>query len=290
MQIVYHLGAHCTDEERLLRCLLKNRTALGAEGIVVPGPARYRALLRDTAMQLRGQTADRDSQALLLEQIMDEDRADRLVLSWDNFLGYPAVSLRERLYPLGAARLYAFSRIFPEIGCEFHLAIRNPATFVPALATKRKNQTLEEFLAMTDPFTLRWSDLLAAIREAVPGAPIIVWCDEDTPLLWPEVLRAVSGYAGEAPLEGEDEVLAAIMRPEGLERMNAYLAAHPPADALQRRRVAAAFLGKFARPEAVEVEFELPGWDEATVARLTENYDRDVTRIMRMEGVTFLAP
>ena len=25
MEIVYHLGAHCTDEERLLRCLLKNR-------------------------------------------------------------------------------------------------------------------------------------------------------------------------------------------------------------------------------------------------------------------------
>ena len=47
MEIVYHLGAHCTDEERLLRCLLKNRGALSAQGIVVPGPARYRNLLRD---------------------------------------------------------------------------------------------------------------------------------------------------------------------------------------------------------------------------------------------------
>ncbi len=55
MRIVYHLGTHCTDEERLLRCLLKNRGVLATEGIVVPGPARYRTLLRDTAMTLKGQ-------------------------------------------------------------------------------------------------------------------------------------------------------------------------------------------------------------------------------------------
>ena len=34
MRIVYHLGAHCTDEERLVRCLLKNRGLLAGQGIV----------------------------------------------------------------------------------------------------------------------------------------------------------------------------------------------------------------------------------------------------------------
>ncbi len=38
MEIVYHLGAHCTDEDRLLRCLLKNRGILAQQGIIVPGP------------------------------------------------------------------------------------------------------------------------------------------------------------------------------------------------------------------------------------------------------------
>ena len=54
MRIVYHLGAHCTDDERLLRCLLKNRGALAEQGIVVPSPTRYRTLLRDTAVHLQG--------------------------------------------------------------------------------------------------------------------------------------------------------------------------------------------------------------------------------------------
>ncbi len=59
MRIVYHLGAHCTDDERLVRCLLKNRGTLAEQGIVVPGPTRYRNLLRDTAATLKG--ADRDT-------------------------------------------------------------------------------------------------------------------------------------------------------------------------------------------------------------------------------------
>jgi hypothetical protein len=72
MRIVYHLGVHCTDEEKLLRCLLKNRGTLAEQGVVVPGPARYRTLLRDTLATLKGETASEATQALVLEQIMEE--------------------------------------------------------------------------------------------------------------------------------------------------------------------------------------------------------------------------
>ena len=89
MRIAYHLGAHFTDDERLLRCLLKNRDVLLQNEIVVPGPKRYRTLLRETATRLKGQPATIDEQALILEQIMEEDRASRLILSWDSFLSLP---------------------------------------------------------------------------------------------------------------------------------------------------------------------------------------------------------
>ncbi|QYK40002.1 MAG: hypothetical protein KF887_11060 [Paracoccaceae bacterium] len=290
MRIVYHLGVHCTDDERLLRCLLKNRAALSAEGIVVPGPARYRTLLRDTAMQLRGQPASRDTQALLLDQIMDEDRAERLVLSWDNFMGYAQSAVRERFYPAAAERMFAFAQVFPEIECEFHLAVRNPATFLPAVAAKQQAMTVEDFLAATDPAQLRWSDLVAALRQSCPDAPVTLWCDEDTPLLWPEVLAAVSGHGPATVLEDADDLLAAIMHPDGLSRMQAWLAAHPPADAAERRKVVSAFLDKYALPEAVEVDVELPGWTDATIADLTAAYDRDMSRLMGMSGVTVLMP
>jgi hypothetical protein len=171
MRIVYHLGVHCTDEERLLRCLLKNRAALAGEGIVIPGPARYRTLLRDTAMQLRGQPASEDTEALVLDQIMDEAVAERLILSWDNFAGYAQNALRgSQLYPGAAERLFAFAQVFPDIDCEFHMAIRNPATFLPAVYAKQKGRTLEEFTEGLDPLAVLYISSTASSSAMSSGS------------------------------------------------------------------------------------------------------------------------
>lgn len=291
MRIVYHLGAHGTDEERLIRCLWKNRATLGHQGIVVPGPTRYRALLRDTAITLKGRPASRDTQALVLDQIMDEDRADRLILSWDNFLSYPQWVIRDRrLYPAAAERIRAFTQIFPEIEAEFHLAIRNPASFLPALFAKQRGKPYDEFMGGADPRTLSWSRMVEEVRTLNPDAPLTIWCDEDTPLIWPEVLRTVSGHSADTLLTETDELLATLMSPEGLTRMNGYLAANPPSSVMQRRRIVSAFLDKFALPDQIETEIDLPGWTEDLLDDLNDSYQRDIARLRAMEGVTFLAP
>lgn len=290
MRIVYHLGAHCTDEERLVRCLLKNRGRLAEEGIVVPSPTRYRKLLRDTAVQLKGNTASVETQALVLEQIMDEDVASRLILSWDSFLSFPQWVLRGTMYAFAGERIRAFTQIFPEIEAEFHLAIRNPATFLPALYEKQKGKTHAEFLDGTDPGQLRWSDVVRQIVAQNPGVPLVIWADEDTPLIWPEVLQAVSGHVDGTNLEDTDELLAGIMSPDGLVRMRNYIATHPPQSILQRRRIVSAFLDKFALPDRVEMEFDFPGWSAPMVEAMTAAYHDDIERIRAMAGVSFIAP
>lgn len=290
MRIVYHLGAHFTDEERLLKCLLKNRDVLAQHNIVVPGPKRYRALLRETAIALKGQAATRDSQALILEQIMEEDHADRLILSWDSFLSLPPWVLKDTLYPAAGERVRAFSQIFPEIEAEFHLAIRNPATFLPALYERQQPKAYPDFLAGSDPYDLRWSDVVERILDSNPDAPLTIWCDEDTPLIWPEVLQAVAGLPDDVRLDGEEDLLISLMSGEGMTRLRAYLESHPPASVLQRRKIVSAFLDKFALPERIDMQIEMPGWTEDMVADLTEAYEEDVARIAQMGEVTFLAP
>jgi hypothetical protein len=282
MRIVYHLGAHCTDEEKILRCLLKNRDRLSA--------ARYRALLRDTVMELKGAPASDDTQAMVLDAIMDEDEAERLILSHDSFMAYPQWVLRGTLYPGAAERLRALTRIFPQIEAEFHLAIRNPATFLPCLFQKQKGKTYAEFIEGTDPMLLRWSELVARIREKNPDVPLTVWCDEDTPLLWPEILRAVAGHPAGMELEGADDFLATLMSADGMARMRDYMAQTPPRTDAQRRRIVSAFLDKFALPDQIEMELDLPGWTEDYVETLSAGYDRDVARIAQMPGVRLLAP
>lgn len=288
MRIVYHLGAHCTDEDRLVRCFLKNRAVLAEHGIVVPSPTRYRKLLRDTVIQLRGMDASAETQAMILEQIMDASEAQRLVLSWDSFLSLPPWAVRDGLYGQGGERLRAITRIFPDHESEFFLAIRNPATFLPALQAKLDGRGYDNILEGRDIFNLRWSDAVRQILRNNPGVPLTVWCDEEAPLIEPEVMQAITAHAPGTPLIDSDEVLAQIMNEIGLARMRRYCAEHPPQSVSQRRRVVTAFLEKFARPDRIEVELDVPGWSEEVVAHLTELYLRDVAYIARMTGVRMI--
>ncbi len=288
MRIVYHLGAHCTDDERLIRCLLKNRAVLAEEGIAVPSPTRYRRLMRDTVTQLGGGHASAEQQALILDQILDERATDRVILSCDNFLSYSPWAVRGSLYSFAGERVRDFTRIFPGLEAEFHLAIRNPATFLPALQKLVDTKGGKDILENADPQHLRWSDTVAQIRAQSPGVPLTIWCDEETPLIWPEVLRAVSGHAPETRLADTDELLCLIINDIGMARLRDYCTEHPPQSVSQRRRIVSAFLEKFARPEKVEVEIDMPGWSDSYVAELTDRYLADVERIRQMPGVTFL--
>ncbi len=292
MRIAYHLGVHCTDEERLIRCLLKNRAPLAGDGIAVPSPTRYRRLLRDTAVQLKGRAASAETEAMVLEQILDdEEMPERMVLSWESFLSFPQWTLRGgQLYSFGGERIRAFTRIFPGHTAEFHLGLRNIATFLPALFALQKGRTQEEFLAGTDLTALRWSEVVAQIQEQNPGVPVTVWCDEDTPLIWPEVLREVSGHSDAVVLEDAEDLLSGLLTPDGLGRMHDYLASHPPGSIAQRRRIVGAFLTKFTPPARMEMRFEMPGWTEDIVAGLSAAYDADVARIRGMPGVRVLSP
>lgn len=289
MRIVYHLGAHCTDEERLITCLYKNRVTLAAQNIIVPAPARYRTLMRDTAMSLKGRPATRDTQALVLDQIMDEVSADRLILGWENFLSYPQWAIKDRLYPAAADRIRAFTQIFPEIEAEFHISIRNLASFLPTLFQKQRGKSYGDFMGSTDPRLLSWSRLIDDIHRMNPDVPLTIWCDEDTPLIWPEVLQTVAGHDPTTKLQGEDDLLQRIMSADGLARLRGYLEHNPPPNVTQRRRIVSAFLDKFALPEQIDLEFELPGWTQDLIDELSDAYEDDIERIRAMPGVTMLS-
>lgn len=292
MHIVYHLGVHFTDEDRLLKCLLKNKGMLAKDGIIVPGPGKYRKLLRQTSFGLRGGSATPEMQAEILDAVLDGENVERLVFSAPMLLSNPGSMLRNgALYERAGERVAALRTMFPDTPSEFFIALRNPATLLPTVPGEIASpQEFLDTLTTCDPRGLRWSDTIARIRGENPDTPLTVWCNEDTPLIWPELLREISGHDPQMVLDGTDDFLASIMLPEGMDRMHAYLATHPPATEIQRRRIVAAFLDKFAIADEVEVELDLPGWDDALVDDLTEMYDEDVYQIEKMPGVNFIAP
>ncbi|MCV2893877.1 hypothetical protein [Lentibacter sp. XHP0401] len=291
MQIVFHAGAHNTDEDRIIKCLLKNRPDFNALGINVPPPGRYRKLMHQTLLAMSEAPPSPDARDILIETILEEEPCERMLLSNENFFCVPNMALRgAQFYDKGHERVDLLSQLFAEDEIEIFLGICNPATYLPAQFRRTKFDDFADMTFGADPRDLRWSDLVYRIRENNPNIALTVWCNEDTPLIWGQIIRELAGIDPNAKIKGGFDLISEIMSAEGMARFRAYLAEHTDMTEFQKRRVIAAFLDKFAREDMIEEELDLPGWTDALVDELTEIYDEDVFEISRIPGVNFIAP
>jgi len=291
MQVVIHAGAHMTDEDRLIACLHDDAATLARHGTHVPGSESYRRLLRDQMHTAQKTTLPDDARDSVMAATGTPGDTARLVLGNHGFFGTPKMSVGgARFYPAADMRLGLLDRIFGPDDIELFFGLRNPATLLPALLPDTPFSTVTELLRGDDPAHLRWSETIARIRAALPDIPVTVWCNEDTPIVWAEVLRAMAGTDESVPLKGEFALLPEIMTKAGHQRFSAYIEARPGLTDAQKRRVVMAFLDKFADESAIEEELDVPEWGPGMVETLSALYDEDVTEIAGMDGVRMILP
>ncbi|MEL7395733.1 MAG: hypothetical protein AAFN44_05090 [Pseudomonadota bacterium] len=290
MQIILHAGAHATDEDRLVTCLLKNAEHLEAIGTVVPEPESYRNMLRDTIAAATDGAAPPDLGQNLRNALLPSGDADRLVISNDSFFGTHKMAVKRMFYPASCARLEALRQLLPDDHVELFFAVRNPASFMPALLEITNFNSIGDLFRGYDPLSFRWSELFERIRAQIPDIPITVWCNEDTPLIWAELIREMGGLDPTQEIKGEYDLLQEIMSEGGMKRFLSYVDSHPGMTEVQKRRVIAAFMDKFVDDDAVEEEYELAEWTVDIVDQMTELYEEDVFNIPRVPGVTLITP
>ncbi|EAQ04760.1 hypothetical protein OB2597_05740 [Pseudooceanicola batsensis HTCC2597] len=291
MKIVLHLGAHCTEEGKLARALARNRDDLLARGVSVPPPGKYRVLLREAIHALDRVDPSDEAGDVLLDAILDSDEAEHVILSNENFFGVPHMSIgKGQFYPLAEQRLADLRQLFPDCRIELFLAIRDPGTFIPAVHAASAGTSLEKVLGGTDPGTLRWSDLVRRIRVIAPDMPLTVWCSEDSPLIFGEIVRAMAGLPEGQKIRGAFDLLSEIMSREGMKRFRAYFAANPTMTEAQKRKAILAFLDKYAIEDALEEDIEMPPWPQEVFEYLTDAYEEDLAEIEGQDGVRVLRP
>jgi len=291
MRLILHTGAHYTEQERLMKSILRNKEMLRTRGMAVPGPGRYRTLMRDTLNALHRQAPSENAREILLDAILDEEPAERVLLSDPNFFRTPGTAVQAgRLYPAAASRMAHMAALFPEDEIEIFIAMRNPAALLPIFHGVSLDPSEGAFWGGRAPQEIRWSDTLHDIRAAVPDVPITVWCNEDMPLLWATIIRAICGLPEGEKIVGGFDLLSSIMSREGMQRFRAYIDSHPNMSEIQKRKVIAAFLDKFALEEEIEEELDMAGWTEELVEELTALYDEDMDLVAQLPGITFLSP
>jgi len=291
LQIAFHIGANCTDDERILRAVLRNADALLQRGVSVPGPSRYRKLIRDAIMALDGTAPPEETREILLDAILDDDKAERLVLSNDNFITIPKRIFDHGVfYPQAEMKVRGLRRLFPKDDMTLFLGLRHPLSFLQDAFRKSEAGSLEAYLGVLQPNELRWRDVVGRVKRAAPHMPLVVWCNEDTPLIWERLLGVLTGVADVQGRASRYPILADILPMQAIDTLEAKRAAMDRTSVAAIECLIAETLESVVSPDALEEEIDLPGVDADMVAECTENYANDLAEIKRMEGVEVILP
>ena len=287
MHIALHIGAHCTASDLVVRSLRRNLDRIGPLGVAVPETDTYHAVLRDAVNGSQGEPMPAGAEDALLDSILRGFDADRLVLSNTSFVCVPDRAIEDgALYPL-IHKARWLRDLFPSHDVSFHICVRDMATYLPALfRAQGKHSDFGQFLAGTDLARLRWSDPIRGLLDICPDVTVTVWCFEDSPLIWDDVMRSLGGIDEGVPLHGMFDMAAQVMERSGVARLRSYVGKRPPRTRDLRQKVTAAFIDAFADEAAMHEDRPVPTWDDALCAQLTEIYETDLSTILALDRVT----
>jgi len=289
MDIVFHLGAHCTDDGKLMRSLLRSRGAFADGRVEIPGPRSYRVLLRETIGILHGATASAEVQSLLLDGMTETDDAERVILFHENLICLPPKVLSPAgLYPMAPDRIAAMRGLFPDHHCRFQIAMLHPALMIWGLLARNVAADYTALMAGIAPKILRWRPLVEAILEKNPDIDLTLWCHEDAAVLWPEILRDLVGLPDTMPLEGDADMALTLLTDTGTEALARSFRETPPRDGVERTERLTDALARNANPALVEQALDYPGWTEAAVTKMTRTYEADCAALAARGDVRFL--
>jgi hypothetical protein len=291
MKVALHLGVHQTDDTKARTCLRVNKGVLAAQNILVPRSRAYLNLMRGAANQVVDGEDVPDFNATLLSAIKATPATRRVIFSSPGLLSKQHQAIMGNIfYPEVRARMAAFRHLLSDHETEIFMAIRNPASFVPALLQEMSALERADLLQTLRGTELRWSPLITEMRNTWPEARITLWCDEDTPFIWHRVLRLISGFNPESEFEDSFAWFETVMIDGGAKKLEAYLQSFPPVDEAHRQQVISAFLEKFCDPEKLDIDFSLTGWTETQVDVISQLYEDDTDLIATMDGVRLIQP
>ena len=293
MRITLHIGAHHTRTPRLVGAIKSSGRALSRFNIATPSPTHYRPIISTELARLDGLPPIIDEEDAVLAQILsDAPDSAHLIMINEDWAGDRATMFKGgQLYTGIADSVSRVVELFSQHDVHISMGIRNPAFLInAALSVPSTPASLNWFLKSNDPMDLSWVAPVDALQKALPDVPLTLWCEEDTPLIWPRIIRQIANIPDDTPIVGGLAALTDALKPEGITRFRAFLRNHTLTSPQQYERAVLAFLDKYANESVMTASCSVPGWTAQTVHDLSLNYEDDIATLAARETVTFILP
>ncbi|WP_321364975.1 hypothetical protein [uncultured Celeribacter sp.] len=291
-RVTLHIGLHFTSADYILKAIGANRTCLKEHGIYVPPKRHAWGTINAMLKRLDGLPPIAEEATEVRTTLLGKAQAQHLFLSDERWASPLRTALEGKtLYPEIGTHVRAVAEIFSSSELQIGLSLINPAIFLSeSFASGTGAHLLKTFVEEVDPATLRWRDTLNDLRAALPDIPLVVWAEEDAPLIWPAVMHRLFHLPPDVPLSGRILPLKPLLHDEGYERLQTYLTSHPPKTREQYERVVMVFLNKYGREEALAPRCSIPGWGAEDIEVLTAHYEEDLDSFAQDDSITFLQP
>lgn len=291
MQVAIHAGAAFTDEGRLLKSLQTNRDVLAQYSVALFGPRRYRQVFKPAFEALRTRPPMPDEIEGIRGNLPTDPEMQRAIFTSDGFAGEKDTLLSDgQFYPSAGKRMSVLEEAFHDCQIELFLALRNPGSFIPKHLMSLTEEERQNVIRSNDLSHLSWIGMIEDIRDFAPDVQITLWANEDTPLIWGDILRSIGGLPDNAQIVDEYDLLISLLTDKGKAQVKAILDASSDQPKADTRDALAAVLEDHAQPEKMEEELDLPGWSEEIVDAFFELYEQDLIRLDAMTGVRVLKP
>lgn len=289
MQIVYHMRVHGNDDDRMVKSLLNNRDWLHQNDTEVLTPNRLRGVLDEALAALQGGTATPAMEEIMLDAMLENDHPERVICSIPGYLGgMSKVLAPEGLYPGAPTRMAAMANLFPSSETEFFLALKNPVMLLQALFTLTPGRSYEQMIQGIEPDKLRWAPTVRRMVQSLQGRRLVIWRHEDSPLVWPEIVRLVAQMPVEVPLKEGLSFLHDLLSEAGRDSLAKALSGRDQLSIAARRDLCIEHLARYALAGRIEEEVTLPGWTQEMVDEMTRNYHADMAEIAVLPGVEYV--
>lgn len=293
MDLRLHIGVHRTATRHLRKMLALNSSLLADHGVCVPSPEHAEKAFARAVRQIKANEDIDKINADLLSSLTQDKEYRRIVMVDPNVSGTLMRPIgKEFFYPRIGTTITRIITALEGLPTRLFVSIRNPATFIPScyctgIRTK-PDVPFEAFVSEANLQGLRWSDFLHRAQMKKADVPMTVWRYEDYPLIWRDVVQAMTGVENREDLVGTTEPVNTGLSLRGAILMHTYLNEKKITAREDFNTVRTAFDQKF--PSSLGHNHDLH-WPVELTEGMSENYEDDWYYIERMENVeTITAP
>ncbi len=291
MQVVIHAGVAFSDNDCLIETLLANADGLQQQRIVPLDLAQGRQFVKVASDAMAGGANPLEVQGQLECVLPDRTACDRVIVSSDKAFGPRRTAILDgQFYPLAGERTAFVDRILNDEQIELFFGVMNPATFISKTLMSLPEDRRKAVLDNTDISCLSWLNMIEDLRDQAPDVQLTLWANEDTPLIWGDILRALAGLPEDATVLHEYAFLASLLTDTGRAELAQLVHQIGRKDRDMLRNSLAHLFDEHADPAQIEEELELPGWNADLVGAFSEIYEQDLAKIRSMPGVRVLQP